>query len=244
MALQNELSTQSLLKLCSFIFWGWTYIWCTEKAPDHSPEWHSRVVTLLHGSVATVAGLWQCSVTNIDRCRLNAKITPANYALMLWSWGYFAFDLIWCIIYWSNSYVILWHHVSALIAVGIYMNKTYSGCTFACTLALMEITNPFLQTRWLLRDSGYGQTKLYFLVELTYLIMFLSLRGPLCTYLIYKILPSDILDMDEKIISLALYAVSIVFIYEILGYVIYKYKNKIKEFKGFANEITVALVEN
>ncbi|XP_050347164.1 TLC domain-containing protein 5-like [Nymphalis io] len=244
MALQHELSTPSLLKLLSFIFWGWTYIWCTEKAPDHRPEWHSRVVTLLHGSVATIVGLWQCGMTNIDRCRLNTKITPANYALMLWSWGYFAFDLIWCIIYWSNSYVILGHHISALIAVGIYMNKTYSGCTFACTLALMEITNPILQTRWLLRDSGYGHTKLYFLVELTYLIMFLSLRGPLCTYLIYKILPSDYLDIDEKLISLALYAVSIVFIYEILGYVIHKYKNKIKEFKGFANEIIVALVEN
>lgn len=71
MALQHELSTASLLKLCSFIFWGLSYIWCTEKSPGHSPEWYSRVITLLHGTVATVAGLWQCEVTTVDQCRLN-----------------------------------------------------------------------------------------------------------------------------------------------------------------------------
>lgn len=75
------------------------------------------------------------------------KISAAEYALMLWSWGYFAFDLVWCLAH-GSSCMILVHHLSALVAVNVYMGKRYAGCTFACTLALMEITNPFLQTRW------------------------------------------------------------------------------------------------
>lgn len=73
MALHHELSTASLLKLCSFIFWGWTYLWSTRTKSHRSPEWHSRAVTLLHGSVATVVGLWQCGVTTVDKCRLTGE---------------------------------------------------------------------------------------------------------------------------------------------------------------------------
>lgn len=79
----------------------------------------------------------------------------------------------------------------------------------------------------MLRDGGYGKTIIYYAVEIIYLVMFVILRGPFCTYLIYKIFNSDILDTDEKIVSVVLYVVSIAFIYEILGYVTYKYKNKI-----------------
>ncbi|XP_052739580.1 TLC domain-containing protein 5-like [Bicyclus anynana] len=240
MALSHELSSASVLKLCSFVFWGWFYVWTTFVEPKKSPEWHSRVVTLLHGSVATLAGLCQCGMTSVDRCRLTMKITYAEYALMLWSWGYFAFDLLWCLLYWNGSHVILAHHVVALVAVNVYMSKAYAGCTFACTLALMEITNPFLQTRWLfsfqtckpclprlLRYEGYGQTYIFYLVEIIYFVMFLTIRAIFCTYLVFKVLNSDILDLDEKLISLSLYAVSLILVYEILSYVSYKYKNKI-----------------
>lgn len=73
---------------------------------------------------------------------------PSQYALMLWSWGYFAFDLLWCCIYWSDASLMLCHHVSALSAITIYMQKDYTGSTFACTLFMLEITNPLLQMRW------------------------------------------------------------------------------------------------
>lgn len=57
--------------------------------------------------------------------------------------------------------------------------------------------------------------------------MFLTIRAVFCTYLMYEMLTSDIPDMDEKIISLCLYAVSLILVYEILSYVTYKYRNKI-----------------
>lgn len=67
---------------------------------------------------------------------------------MIWSWGYFAFDLLWCLVYGTEGNLMLAHHGVALAAISIYTQKENIGCTYACTVALLEITNPLLQTRW------------------------------------------------------------------------------------------------
>ncbi|CAH2076113.1 unnamed protein product, partial [Iphiclides podalirius] len=147
MEVKQELSAVSLVKLSSFIFWGGLYLWWAVDS-NRSPEWCSRVVTLLHGSVATCVGLAQCGINTLSSSSLTTKLTLGHYALMVWSWGYFAFDLLWCLLYWTNSYTMICHHISALVAINFYLGKDYTGCTFACTIALLEITNPLLQTRW------------------------------------------------------------------------------------------------
>ncbi|XP_052754723.1 TLC domain-containing protein 5-like [Galleria mellonella] len=240
----KELSAATLLKLVSFLFWSSLYLWCSIRAPGQSPEWRSRAVTLLHGTVATIIGLSQCGVRSLTPCQLAMKITAGHYALMVWSWGYFAFDLLWCLVYMNENSLILFHHASALIAITLYMQKDYTGCTFACTLALLEVTNPLLQIRWFLKHEGYDKTIIYIVVEALYLIMFLAARGVFGTYIIYKILQSDIFDLDEKFMSVVFYIVSIAFIYDIFGYVLYKYKNKIDEFKGFLDERGILLNES
>ncbi|CAH0407088.1 unnamed protein product [Chilo suppressalis] len=252
---QPELSTASLLKLGSFLFWGGLYLWVSAQFPRESPEWWSRAVTLLHGSVATVVGLTQCGVTTLSAWTLTMKIGGRHYALMVWSWGYFAFDLLWCLTYWREYKLMLCHHISSLVAITIYMHKDYTGCTFACNLAMMElgrhrsakkpvpttggepvvnkapmrstlyckrlkaiaqhkashlliyrliyITKPNLTNilSRFLRKEGYDKTLLYYVVEMTYLVLFVMVRGILGTYVIYKIVQSDIFDMDEKAIS-------------------------------------------
>ncbi|KAL0880664.1 hypothetical protein ABMA27_001883 [Loxostege sticticalis] len=222
-----ELSPATLVKLVSFLYWSAFYLWCSASWPKRSPEWCSRVVTLLHGSVATVVGLCQCGVRSITPWRLTMKISLWHYALMVWSWGYFAFDLIWCLVYWRENTLMLCHHGSALYAITIYMTKDYTGCCFACTLAFMEVTNPLLQTRWFLRDEGYDTTMIYYLVEVAYLVGFLMVRGVLGTWIIYRIVESDLFDMDEKVISIVFYLVSMAFIKDIFGYIIHKYRSKI-----------------
>ncbi|CAG4972239.1 unnamed protein product [Parnassius apollo] len=242
MELKHELSTLSLLKLISFLFWSGLYLqWAVDS--EHSPEYSSRVVTLLHGLVASCVGLAQCGVKTFSPSCLTLTLTWSQYALMTWSWGYFAFDLLWCLIYWTKNYTMMCHHFSALAAINLYISKQNGGCIFACTIALLEITNPLLQTRWFLRDAGHSNTILYYVVEFTYLIMFISLRGFLGTYLVYKIIKSETFGVYEKLITFALYFVSLIFIYEIFGYVLHKYRYKIEEFRGFGNEPVFTLQE-
>ncbi|XP_049868127.1 TLC domain-containing protein 5-like [Pectinophora gossypiella] len=230
-----------LLKIASFLFWSLLYLKCAVEAPDREPEWWSRVVTLLHSSIASLGGVWQCGVTGLTKCSFTTPIGYRHHILMLWSWGYFAFDLMWCLIYWPDHKLMLVHHMSALGAVTWYMNKEYTGCTFSCTLALMEVTNPLLQMRWLLRSEGYGTTIMFYILEVVYLVSFVGLRGVLGTYLIFKIMATDIFEMDAKIISIVFYIVSIALISEIFSYVIYKYKNKLEEFQGVIFELGIIL---
>lgn len=68
---------------------------------------------------------------------------------------------------------------------------------------------------------------IYYLVEVAYLVGFLMVRGVLGTWIIYRIVESDLFDMDEKVISIVFYLVSMAFIKDIFGYIIHKYRSKI-----------------
>lgn len=78
-----------------------------------------------------------------------------------------------------------------------------------------------------LRHHGYNETIIFKIIEVTYLVLFLAVRGVLGTYLIVKIIGADFVELHEKLLSLILYFTSVAFIYEIIGYVLYKYKNKL-----------------
>ncbi|CAH1646799.1 unnamed protein product [Spodoptera littoralis] len=231
--MRHDLSVPNLLKLTSFVLWNWLYFFTVEYAPDKSPEWCCRVITFLHGSVATAVGLTQCQFRNLAPWHFSRKLSACQYFLMVWSWGYFAFDLLWCLVYWTESVVMLLHHITALVAITRYMQKDCAGCTYSCTLVLLEITNPVLQTRWFLKHEGYGNTTFYFIVEVLYLSMFLVLRGILGTYLMYYVFNTGYFDWEEKVLSLTFYVVSLAFVYDIAGYIRYKYRNEISEFREF-----------
>ncbi|XP_026733269.1 transmembrane protein 136-like [Trichoplusia ni] len=230
--MRHELSTGSLVKLLSFLFWNWVYFETVENSHDESPEWCSRVVALLHSSIATLAGLTQCKCRTFT-WRLTRYILPCQYLLMVWSWGYFAFDLLWCLAYWTDSVMLLSHHTCALLAITRYMQKGHSGCTFACTLVLLEITNPLLQIRWFLKYHGYGKSKAYFAVEAAYLGLFLFLRGVVGTFLMIWIFGWSDFDWEEIFYSLTFYVISMIFVYDVVGYVRHKYKNEIVDCKGY-----------
>lgn len=65
------------------------------------------------------------------------------------------------------------------------------------------------------------------MTEFLYLSLFLALRGVLGTIAMYWVLTTDFFDLEEKILSTALYVVSLIFIYDICCYVRYKYKREL-----------------
>lgn len=79
----------------------------------------------------------------------------------------------------------------------------------------------------LLRNEGQDTTKLYYTIEILYLVAFIMIRGVIGSYAVYKILKSDMFATDEKAMAVIFYVVSILFIHEILGYISYKYKQKV-----------------
>lgn len=71
------------------------------------------------------------------------------------------------------------------------------------------------------------------MVEVLYLGMFLVLRGILGTYLVYLVFSTGYFDWEEKVLSVIFYAVSLAFVYDIAGYIRYKYRDEISEFREF-----------
>lgn len=51
-----------MYKLVSFLFWNWLYITTVEHAKERDPEWCSRVLTVLHSTVAVLVGYTQCDL--------------------------------------------------------------------------------------------------------------------------------------------------------------------------------------
>lgn len=64
------------------------------------------------------------------------------------------------------------------------------------------------------------------MVEVLYLVLFLFLRGIVGSVAMYWIFTSSFFDLEEKIMSLSLYIVSIIFIFDIARYIRYKYKKE------------------
>lgn len=78
-----------------------------------------------------------------------------------------------------------------------------------------------------LKYEGHGTSQLFFIVETTYICLFVIVRAFLGSYLVCKIMKSNLYDWDEKIISVVFYFVSLALVYQVLGYVMHKYRPKI-----------------
>lgn len=225
-----QLTNASISKLCSFLFWGNLYIIIVQVWPSMSKEWSSRVVALLHSTVCTIVGFMQCRALNAGCFKIVDKLlSPSVYALMLWSWGYFAFDLLWCLLNWPKAYVFFYHHICSMIAITMCMREDYVGGVYACSIFLFEITNPLLQIRWFLKNSGKTDTTLYWMVEFMYLFLFLFMRIIYGSYMTYNIVMSGPVSKELKVVSFNLYLASLIFIYQIVGYVRYRYRAYLDE---------------
>lgn len=79
-----------------------------------------------------------------------------------------------------------------------------------------------------LKYEGYATSTLFFLVEASYVVSFVIVRGVLGSYIAYKIIRSDMFDLDEKIISTVFFFVSLALVYQVLGYVFHRYRLSIQ----------------
>ncbi|KAI5639950.1 TLC domain-containing protein [Phthorimaea operculella] len=154
----QDYDSSTIYKCISLAFFSSLYFYGVSEWPSRKPEWSCRMVTLVHGVVATVVGAWLCGQPSFQRC--NEQIGPYHTMLMTWSWGYFAFDFSWCLYYWPHDWLMLIHHVFSLAAITIYMGKPNSGCIYPCFLSFMEVTSPLLQIRWFLREHGYEKLQI------------------------------------------------------------------------------------
>lgn len=205
---------------------AWTLLYfCVRYTCDtKSPEWCNRIITLIHGLVIAISGLQQCHKdSEWVFHRPEDESTPEQMLIIVTSLGYFAFDLVWCLAYDTESNLMIFHHTYSCIALYRVILSGVTGGPTACGLGVMEATNPFLQWRWFLRSEGYFNTLIFYCVELTFLSLFFLLRIVLGTYAFYKGVFVYNYSFECKILGTIIYVMSWVFFGNIIKFVYMKY---------------------
>ncbi|KAL3265885.1 hypothetical protein HHI36_010076 [Cryptolaemus montrouzieri] len=191
--------------------------------PKKSPEFNSRLLTWIHGIIATIIGLNQCLLNENPFEHPDWITTNIQNFLLVFSLGYFIYDLIWCSYYRTETGLMIMHHLYTIYALKAMVWKGYSGAQACCCLGCMEITNPVLQLRWFIRSEGYHKTITFILVELLFFILFFTFRMLIGSYIALKVLFEEKNDTDFKIATMLLHTVSCLFMVQIFKYAILKY---------------------
>lgn len=205
--------------------WGWITLYFTLCKVNRlrSYEWNCRLVTLLHGILAVcitayigyVDGPWPFDHPGT----LN---TPLQIGALVFSLGYFIFDMAWCVYFCTEGPVMLAHHTMSILGILLTLWLGESGIEACAVLFGSEITNPLLQMRWFLKQTGHYRTLLGDIVDILFVLLFVLMRIFVGGTMLYCELISPRPRFFIKCGGVAMYALSWVFMVDIVRFAIRK----------------------
>ena len=214
----------------SFFFWANLYFYICVFNRTCSPEWNCRIVTAVHGVVASLLSFTSCFVvgpwpfTYIAQPNTQLHMTTITVSI-----GYFIFDFMWCLWYQTEGLVMLSHHVVSLVGFTYGLYTGMYGSELTAVLGGSEVSNPFLQTRWFLKETGRYKDRMAFTIDTLFLAVFLCFRLGLGTALHFTIQTYPKLDLIPILGGNAFYIISVVFGIQITLFYLRKYILKTKK---------------
>ncbi|XP_044732345.1 TLC domain-containing protein 5-like [Chrysoperla carnea] len=203
-----------LLVLFSISLWQTLYCILRSCLPSKSPEWSCRLVSIIHGAIAGIIGMQQCFGNPCPLLIKNQPSTNVQRLLLAGSAGYFIHDLLWCLVYKTESFLMLCHHIFSLSALIRLFSRSTSGAQACCALGGAEITNPLLQLRWFLRYAGHRESIIFMIAECLFSLLFFMVRI-LCGTLVMIVVKTD---WEIWLMYLILYLISWLFMFNIITY--------------------------
>ncbi|XP_039221633.1 TLC domain-containing protein 5-like [Crotalus tigris] len=161
--------------------------------------------------------------------------TPLQEFVLCLSLGYFIFDFCWCVLFEGETDLMLTHHLLSMSGMSLVLDTGKSGPEISAIIFVSEITNPFLQMRWFLRDSGSYHSLAGDVVDILFVTLFLGLRIVGGAWIIRSVMKSPQTFGTLKGGILGMYTVSLMFLLEIFTFA----KKKIlKKFQAWKSERT------
>ncbi|KAG5268325.1 hypothetical protein AALO_G00211330 [Alosa alosa] len=152
------------------------------------------------------------------------KTTPLQASAMVISLGYFLFDMGWCIYFQTEGLVMLAHHTISILGIILTLSIGESGIEACAVLYGSEITNPLLQARWFLRQTGRYESWLGDVVDVTFVLLFVFMRVVVGANMLYCELISPRPKFIIKCSGVAMYVLSWVFMVDITRFAVRKYR--------------------
>lgn len=153
------------------------------------------------------------------------KNTPLQISAMVVSLGYFIFDMAWCVYFRTEGPVMLAHHTMSILGILLTLWLGESGIESCAVLFGSEITNPLLQARWFLKQTGRYGTLLGDVVDVLFVLLFVVMRIFVGGTMLYCELISPRPRFFIKCGGVAMYALSWVFMVDIVRFAMRKSKN-------------------
>ncbi|XP_028320471.1 TLC domain-containing protein 5a [Gouania willdenowi] len=216
----------ALLVICAFLSlscWLSFYLILGYVNSSRSCEWNCRLVTLVHGILAVcvtayigyVDGPWPFAYPGTVN-------TPLQISALILSLGYFIFDMAWCVYFRTEGPVMLAHHTMSILGILLTLWLGESGIEGCAVLFGSEITNPLLQTRWFLKQTGRYRTLLGDVVDVLFMLLFVVMRVFVGGTMLYCELISPRPRFFIKCGGVAMYALSWIFMVDIVKFAMRK----------------------
>ncbi|EDO39371.1 predicted protein [Nematostella vectensis] len=184
---------------------------------NRSPEWNCRLVTIIHAIVSTALSYWCAFRTGpwpFDT--FGEASTQFQTLIATITLGYFLFDFTWCLYMGTEGLNMLAHHMISVYSLSYIVINGYSGSEIVATIFGSEMTNPFLQMRWFLRETGNYELRIAYINDLVFLTLFLFLRLGPGTSVLYWTLKSSKPALVVKAGGIGLYLVGVVWSFYIM----------------------------
>ncbi|CAL1529321.1 unnamed protein product [Lymnaea stagnalis] len=226
--------------LTYFFAWTTLYFLLCLWNPSRSYEWHCRTVTVLHAVGITLMAIYSTYVIGpwpfTSAGGPNSPMQIRTVGLCL---AYFLFDFGWCLYFKTEGPVMIAHHLLSIVGLSWCLFAGYYGTELVATIGGAEVTNPLLQLRWFLRQTGYYKTIAGDIVDWAFILSFGFIRIILGSMLLYSYYQQDT-DFWGRLGGTCIYIIGWIFFLGILNYVIRKYSRRYTNRVGkvSANEAT------
>ena len=181
----------------------------------YNAEWISRVVALTHALVIARSVEYTAFFETWPFETMGFQNTHhQNLALCLTA-GYFLFEISWCLYMRTEGVLMLIHHGISITAMVVSLWAGRSASEVLLTTWGSELTNPFLQVRWFLRETNNYETMFAFLNDLVFIIMFFVVRVMVGTVVAYYLYYSQDTAFFMKVCGFSFYILSLVWMIQI-----------------------------
>ena len=126
----------------------------------------------------------------------------------------------------SSGTVMLLHHMLSIAGLTTCVALNWWGTEMVTTIFGAEFTNPLLQLRWFLRETGNYHTFLGDCVDFAFMFLFGFFRIFLGTMLLYNYFQLSTTDWWGRLGGTAIYSIGWVFWLSIIQYSYKKYKKR------------------
>lgn len=211
----------------SFLLWSDLYLLLHSLNYRCSAEWNCRIITAIHGALsaglcllsAVILGPWPFSY-------LGEQSTEFHTVIMIISLGYFLFDFVWCMYMQTEGPVMLAHHVVSVLGLAYVLYQGCYGSELTAVMGASECTNPLLQLRWFMKETGHYTGTKAVIVDYLFVSLFWAARLGAGSVFHYVCQTSSKLNLIVKAGGQAFYIISLVFGVQLLMFFYRKYLKK------------------